>query len=148
MQQLRTQGVQQFSTQGTLRVCNPLSPAHTPRPPPATLNPKRPPHTHTQFGTYGRGRHLGISVAWRLRWRADGCFVEEIWGPDMGFKWGYDVAHGGTVWEVRGQLGEEGEGEEGGGRGVCAERGGHRASVAAQRLGLGVLLVIIGHGDP
>lgn len=48
----------------------------------------------------GRGRHLGTDVAWQLRCRPDGAFLEEIRGEHLSFSWGHP---GGTAscWEVR-----------------------------------------------
>ncbi|GFR48609.1 hypothetical protein Agub_g10520, partial [Astrephomene gubernaculifera] len=48
----------------------------------------------------GRGKHLGIAVTWSLRWTAGGSFLEEIRGPQMSFKWGYDGREGSGCWEV------------------------------------------------
>ncbi|GIL98802.1 hypothetical protein Vretimale_3999, partial [Volvox reticuliferus] len=48
----------------------------------------------------GRGKHLGIAVSWNLRWTASGCFAEEIRGPQLTFKWGYDGREDSGCWEV------------------------------------------------
>lgn len=57
---------------------------------------------HTlQVSVSGVGRHLGISVQWRMLWRRDGAFMEEISGKELAFKWGYDGQHSSTCWEVR-----------------------------------------------
>ncbi|GLI68595.1 hypothetical protein VaNZ11_013065 [Volvox africanus] len=48
----------------------------------------------------GRGKHLGIAVSWNLRWTASGCFSEEIRGPQLTFKWGYDGREDSGCWEV------------------------------------------------
>ncbi len=48
----------------------------------------------------GVGRHLGINIQWRIRWRADGAFHEEITGRELGFSWGYDGQPGSSCWEV------------------------------------------------
>ncbi|KAK9832838.1 hypothetical protein WJX81_005582 [Elliptochloris bilobata] len=37
----------------------------------------------------GRGRHLGTDVAWQLRCRPDGAFVEEVRGEHLSFSWGH-----------------------------------------------------------
>ncbi|EFJ43093.1 hypothetical protein VOLCADRAFT_96785 [Volvox carteri f. nagariensis] len=47
----------------------------------------------------GRGKHLGIAVSWSLRWTASGSFTEEIRGPQLTFKWGYDGRKDGGCWE-------------------------------------------------
>ncbi|KXZ51118.1 hypothetical protein GPECTOR_14g99 [Gonium pectorale] len=57
-----------------------------PRPPPAVVS--------------GRGKHLGIAVSWSLRWTSSGAFVEEIRGPQLTFKWGYDGRPDSGCWEV------------------------------------------------
>ncbi|GLC51534.1 hypothetical protein PLESTB_000512800 [Pleodorina starrii] len=48
----------------------------------------------------GRGKHLGIAVNWSLRWTAAGSFAEEIRGPQLTFKWGYDGRQDSGCWEV------------------------------------------------
>lgn len=53
-----------------------------------------------QMSACGGGRHLGISINWSMRWRADGSFLEEIKGKHLGFKWGYDGRPDSTCWEV------------------------------------------------
>lgn len=49
----------------------------------------------------GRGRHLGTDVAWQLRCRPDGAFLEEIRGEHLSFSWGHPGGSA-SCWEVRG----------------------------------------------
>ena len=40
-------------------------------------------------------------MAWQLRWRGDGAFVEQLKGPRLSFRWGFDGGAAGTTWEVQ-----------------------------------------------
>lgn len=68
-----------------------------------------------QVTVSGHGKHLGISVKWKLRWQASGSFYEEIQGKELAFKWGYDGKPGSTCWEV-GECTHAGKRGRGGGR--------------------------------
>ncbi|KAL6750622.1 hypothetical protein V8C86DRAFT_2802072 [Haematococcus lacustris] len=58
-------------------------------------------HALDEVEAEGVGRHLGISISWRMRWRpSDGAFFEHVTGPELGFKWGYDGQPGSSCWEV------------------------------------------------
>lgn len=61
-------------------------------------------HSQQAIAT-GKGKHLGINIAWRMRWRADGAFFEEVRSKELGFQWGYDGGANSSCWEVRLRLG-------------------------------------------
>jgi len=48
----------------------------------------------------GRGRHLGTEVAWQLRCRPDGAFLEDIRGEHLSFSWGHPGGAA-SCWEAR-----------------------------------------------
>ena len=58
---------------------------------------------HVQVVLSGRGRHLGTDVAWRLRCRPDGAFVEEARGEHLSFSWGFPGGAA-SCWEARPRL--------------------------------------------
>ena len=55
--------------------------------------------TRTGVCSHGYGRHLGLTVRWRLAAAADGSMFEELSSPQLSFCWGYD-ARTDELWEV------------------------------------------------
>jgi hypothetical protein len=53
----------------------------------------------------GQGTHLGLEVAWQIRSRADGAFVEQIVGQHLSFTYGHPGVGNGSLlrqgWGVR-----------------------------------------------
>lgn len=54
-----------------------------------------------QVDVSGHGSHMGMDIAWQLKLRQDGAFLERISGKELNFSSGCNAGPRPTSWEVQ-----------------------------------------------